>query len=379
MHSSSKGSSKKQIDSDPVTSDSKFNVANYEALFDSGYNSNMQSKTFLDEEEFNDETTTAPIQSNNSKNDHHSNENNSKTSANTQQWCDSGVCITDSGLSINEDMCEPCESSKSIDYSKVSEPNEPEPITWLKQNSEGDTLLHLAIIEDMEDIACSIIKNISGSNELLNSYNYLYQTPLHLAVLKRQMNVIQLLVSRGVSFMFQDNQGNTPLHIACKYSLTDIIRYFLVSSHKTLLSTNCFELRNYDGDTCIHLAAYNNNMKTIELLLRAGANINAQEGKSGKTILHWAVENLNDKLVYFLLNKCNASISIRSYSDQTAFHVAWKIQHSLRSDVTFQLYRTKLNKIVKSLLDKCDDAKLSLETLHTDSESDFSSSDNDDE
>lgn len=36
-------------------------------------------------------------------------------------------------------------------------------------------LLHLAIIEDMEDIACSIIRNISSPSDLLNSFNYMYQ------------------------------------------------------------------------------------------------------------------------------------------------------------------------------------------------------------
>lgn len=77
--------------------------------------------------------------------------------------------------------------------------------------------------------------------------SFSHQTPLHLAVLKRQMSVIKDLVSRGVSMSFQDSQGNTPLHIVCKYSLTDILCYFLMTSTKALLSSYCFELRNYDG------------------------------------------------------------------------------------------------------------------------------------
>lgn len=39
------------------------------------------------------------------------------------------------------------------------------------------------------------------------------------------------------------------------------------------------------GDTCIHLAAYNNNLKILELLLRYGANINVQVGFSQLCLL----------------------------------------------------------------------------------------------
>jgi len=337
---------------------------NYEDLFDSGYNSNVQSKTFLDSE-----SDLDVVQSKLPSDENVEQSKASKKNIAAPQWSDSGVCITDSGLSINDD--DNCESRQSETDLKSETVESDLPKTWLKQNSEGDTLLHLAIIEDLEDIACSIIKNISSPSELLNSYNYLYQTPLHLAVLKRQMTVVQHLVLRGVSLTFQDNLGNTPLHLACKFSLTDILRYFL-ASQKASLPPTYFELRNYDGDTCIHLAAYNNNLKILELLLRSGANINVQEGKSGKTILHWAVENLNVQLVHFLLSKCNASINERTFSGKTCVHIACKIHFSLKNDPPNAL-KQKVNKIIKMLLDKFGDSKPSLDSFYIDSESDFSS------
>ena len=102
-----------------------------------------------------------------------------------------------------------------------------------------------------------------------------------------------------------------------------------------------------------------------------------QEGKSGKTALHWAVENLNGPLVSFLLNKCNADLNVRTFSGQTPLHLAWKANLSLKNETSNAL-KSKSNKMVKLLLEKSGESKVSLESLYTDSESDFSTDDDDD-
>ena len=109
--------------------------SNYEALFDSGYNSNVQSKTFLDESDL------ESMQSSKIDERDDQDSKNSKTNISAQQlWSDSGVCITDSGLSITEDdsFAEPSQTSETdIQSSTVVESDLPR--KWLKQNSEGDT------------------------------------------------------------------------------------------------------------------------------------------------------------------------------------------------------------------------------------------------
>lgn len=119
-------------------------VSNYEALFDSGYNSNVQSKTFLesesDIESMHCSTDAANESNNKTKNNptDTSKEGNSKT--NVQQWSDSGVCITDSGLSITEDdTFETSQLDSETSNKATFEPSDL-PRRWLKeQNSEGDT------------------------------------------------------------------------------------------------------------------------------------------------------------------------------------------------------------------------------------------------
>ena len=83
-----------------------------------------------------------------------------------------------------------------------------------------------------------------------NNIYYNIQNPLHLAILKRQINVIPLLIIKGVSLTFQDNLGNTPLHIACKYSLVDIVEIILATASNKSVS-KCFEIRNYDGKQAV--------------------------------------------------------------------------------------------------------------------------------
>ncbi|XP_027197261.2 uncharacterized protein LOC113791661 [Dermatophagoides pteronyssinus] len=386
----------------------------FEELFDSGYNYNIQSKTFLDLEEEDDDDDMDNNQSFSSNRqqkqhpDQHSQPSNSKQQSTNnddddknkfdtvQQWSDSGVCITDSGLSIQEDFESNYESNndtnennnnqqkfkqEKINNSQSIDSNENKNALelWLKHNSDAVTLLHLAIIEGLEDIACSIIKNISTSNEMLNSFNYLYQNPLHLAILKRQINVIPLLILKGVSLTFQDNLGNTPLHIACKYSLMNIVEIILsTASIKNV--AKCLEIRNYDGDTCLHLAAYNNDLKLLELFIRSGANLDIQEGKSGKTILHWAIENLHVQLVGFLL-KNQANIMAETFAGKTPLHFLLKKssirqynQHDSSTSLT-QSNKSKIYKIIRLSIEYCNEKKLSLDTI-TNLSDDTDTSDN---
>lgn len=117
--------------SQPSGSDSK--SANFEELFDSGYNSNAQSKTFIDIESDFESSTSAkmvdlPVRA------------KFESSTSVKQWTDSGVCITDSGLGIQEDdNSDPKLAATTSSKSDYSVENKDLLKIWLKQNSDGDT------------------------------------------------------------------------------------------------------------------------------------------------------------------------------------------------------------------------------------------------
>lgn len=57
--------------------------------------------------------------------------------------------------------------------------------------------------------------------------------------------------------------------------------------------------------------------------MASGADINAREGKQGRTVLHKAVEDGNDVLVQLLLKECpKLDVDLPTYAGLTAYQMA---------------------------------------------------------
>lgn len=66
------------------------------------------------------------------------------------------------------------------------------------------------------------------------------------------------------------------------------------------LSINIINEKDKEGQTSLHVAANNNNVRIAQLLLSRGANVNETDN-IGRTALHTAVKNNDTQLTYFLL------------------------------------------------------------------------------
>lgn len=65
------------------------------------------------------------------------------------------------------------------------------------------------------------------------------------------------------------------------------------------------------------------NIEIIKTLVASGADINAREGKQGRTVLHKAVENGDDVLVQLLLNECpKVDVDLPTYAGLSAYQIA---------------------------------------------------------
>ncbi|XP_041354040.1 NF-kappa-B inhibitor epsilon-like [Gigantopelta aegis] len=207
-----------------------------------------------------------------------------------------------------------------------------EAIDIYTQDEDGDTQLHMAIIQLSEPAAFLCISR-APSNEWLNIQNNMCQTTLHLAVITRQLKVVRRLMAAGASVDVRDTHGNTPLHIACREGHQEIVQCLLkpVFYQETLENKyeipyqripQDLEFKNYDGHTCLHLAAQNLHIDVMTLLLKKGAKVNTQDGKSGRTILHYAAETGNRILLDFILKQRKVNINCVTYGGLTPVALA---------------------------------------------------------
>ena len=94
----------------------------------------------------------------------------------------------------------------------------------------------------------------------LDLQNHLQQTPLHLAVITKQPEIVRLLVLLGASLDMQDRNGNTPLHHACKEGSEECVEQLTKGITEEELSDvqisavgnitripQDLNIRNYDG------------------------------------------------------------------------------------------------------------------------------------
>ncbi|NP_001161607.1 NF-kappaB inhibitor-like protein [Saccoglossus kowalevskii] len=200
------------------------------------------------------------------------------------------------------------------------------------QDEDGDTDLHLAIIHNREDVVDIIIKQAPSSAQL-DIYNSLLQTPLHLASYLKMSRVSRKLVIAGATVDARDRHGQTPLHLACENGDLETVKALTIPPNnlecrqmqrrgvRTQMPQD-LELRNYEGLTCVHLAASGNHVYVLDYLVRLGADINAGDGKSGRTALHYAIEGQNTDLARYLLGTFNAHVDPMTYNGSTPLHLA---------------------------------------------------------
>ncbi|KAL7301408.1 hypothetical protein TKK_0005851 [Trichogramma kaykai] len=109
--------------------------------------------------------------------------------------------------------------------------------------------------------------------------------PLHLALYCDREAVVELLLRNGADLNLANATGLTPLHIICKTEDNHHLGYMLFEITNKLNRHVQLEARDNVGNTPLHTAVVNNNMKLAELLLRKGANPNLANNK-GETPLH---------------------------------------------------------------------------------------------
>ena len=221
--------------------------------------------------------------------------------------------------------------SDSDDVSSIT----PDMVT--EQDQDGDTLLHYAVIHKNISLVKKIIHVIPQCS-VLNILNNINQTPLHLAVITHQPQIVRLLLSRGACTETRDRNGNTALHLACRRGCLTCVQQLTIPLQQKEIDGAGYHvsfqripqdpgLLNYDGQSCLHLAANSGSKAVLDYLLSpsVGYNVNIKHGRSGRTILHEAVcdRNLN-LLIHLLRNQTGFKLDINceAFDDSTPLRIA---------------------------------------------------------
>uniref|UniRef100_A0AAQ5ZTW0 Ankyrin 1, erythrocytic a n=1 Tax=Amphiprion ocellaris TaxID=80972 RepID=A0AAQ5ZTW0_AMPOC len=152
-----------------------------------------------------------------------------------------------------------------------------------------------------------------SSNELLILYLKNGLTPLHVAVHHNNLDVVNLLVSKGGSPHSAARNGYTALHIASKQNQVEVANSLLQYG----ASANAESLQ---GVTPLHLASQEGRPDMVSLLISKQANVNLGN-KSGLTPLHLVAQEGHVGIADILV-KQGASVYAATRMGYTPLHVA---------------------------------------------------------
>ena len=166
--------------------------------------------------------------------------------------------------------------------------------------------------------------------------------PLHRAVWKENLDLVQILIDKNVDVDIQDDDGNSPMHIAARSGNKQIVQLLLASNAKVdildekqetplhkaasrghaelvvLLKENGSntEIRNLDGAVPLSNAIHRGRESVVQFLLKHIDKEDLQDSKSA--FLHAAVQAANSKIVMLLLD-VGIDVNIEDAHGRTAF------------------------------------------------------------
>lgn len=175
----------------------------------------------------------------------------------------------------------------------------------LKDKNER-SLLHWTALNGLEHH----VEHLLALNSLnIESQDDTAATPLILATLKGNENIVKMLVEKGANINVQNWQGHSPLQYACSRGWQDIVIYLLDMGAD-------INVKDKRGDTSIHRLASLGRSELLKIFLnKCTPNLNAQNAE-GNTALHIACED-NEVACALLLVENKADLSILNKAEQT--------------------------------------------------------------
>ena len=141
----------------------------------------------------------------------------------------------------------------------------------------GECVIHRAAKADQLEIAEMLItKGVDIDRADNEGY-----TPLHNSIYRGSQEMAELLIDSGANVNAMTTGGRTPLHVSSYMGLTEIARLLLNNGAEV-------NARDEDNWTPLHEAAYYGYSDLVSLLISHGANVNTKSKDASDTPLHFA-------------------------------------------------------------------------------------------
>ncbi|GIY31470.1 nuclear factor NF-kappa-B p110 subunit [Caerostris extrusa] len=162
------------------------------------------------------------------------------------------------------------------------------------QDENGNSILHLAILEQPDNLNL-IIKMIEMVPEnIINQQNNVHETPLHLATKGNHQKILLALLIEGGNPNIQNQEGDNCLHLAARHNFLQCLKMVMIptkygkSKKHKITDLNAL---NYNGMSALHLSIVNESEDCMNFLLKAkadpGVDVNAKDFRE-YTPLHLA-------------------------------------------------------------------------------------------
>ena len=148
-----------------------------------------------------------------------------------------------------------------------------------QQDAIVDELLHLhtAIREGNMNQLEHVLRTTSEVIVLVNQGDKYGRTAMHLASLSLNLEMAERLIAKGAVVNAQDDDGETPLHLAENAAMTEL----LLSKGKANAN-----IPNVDGICALHLSVQRRDVESVRVLVMNGANVNNADNIRWFTALH---------------------------------------------------------------------------------------------